>query len=129
MLKTRFRISIFKFDHFCLPLQMYEIIRITSRFYIVNGLQTRVCKKVRQLAYFQIRNLDDKPSLLGYSLSTYACIITSRLDNGNVLLNGISEQQLKKLQLVQNYVALVFVCAFYKIMFQLEINDTLPLHT
>ena len=26
-------------------------------------------------------------------------------DNGNALINGISEQQLKKLQLIQNYAA------------------------
>ena len=34
-------------------------------------------------------------------------VVTSRLDNGNALLNGITEQQLKKLQLVQNSAACV----------------------
>ena len=33
--------------------------------------------------------------------------VTSHLDNGNALLNGITEQQLKKLQLVQNSTARV----------------------
>ena len=33
--------------------------------------------------------------------------VTSRLDNGNALLNGISDQQLKKLQLIQNSAARV----------------------
>ena len=33
--------------------------------------------------------------------------ITSRLDNGNALLNGISEQQIHKFQIVQNSAARV----------------------
>ena len=36
--------------------------------------------------------------------------VTSRLDNGNALLNGISDQQLKKLQLIQNSAPLVLTC-------------------
>ena len=36
-------------------------------------------------------------------------LVTSRLDNGNVLLYGIIERQLNKLQLAQNSVARMLV--------------------
>ena len=64
-------------------------------------------KKVCQSAYFQIRNLSSIRKLLSKDTaeSLMHAFVTSRLDNGNALLNGITEQQLKKLQLVQNSAA------------------------
>ena len=66
-------------------------------------------KKVCQSAYFQIRNLSSIRKLLSKDTAEILmhAFVTSRLDNGNALLNGISEQQLKKLQLVQNSAARV----------------------
>lgn len=66
-------------------------------------------KKVCQSAYFQIRNLHSIRKLLSKDTAEILlhAFITSRLDNGNVLLNGITEQQLRKLQLVQNSAARV----------------------
>ena len=57
-------------------------------------------------SYFHIRSIrkllsDDSAASLIYSF------VTSRLDNGNCLLNGISDALLKKLQLVQNTAARV----------------------
>ena len=71
-------------------------------------METHV-KKICQSSYFQIRNIrsirkllsDDSAASLIYSF------VTSRLDNGNCLLNGISDALLKKLQLVQNTAARV----------------------
>ena len=64
-------------------------------------------KKICQSAYFQICNIsairkilsDDTASILIHAL------ITSRLDNGNVLLYGISNTLLDKLQRTQNAAA------------------------
>ena len=66
-------------------------------------------KKVCQSAYFQIRNLSSIRKLLSKDTAEILmhAFVTSRLDNGNALLNGITEQQLKKLQLVQNSAARV----------------------
>ena len=66
-------------------------------------------KKICQSAYFQIRNInsirkilsDDTASILVHAL------ITSRLDNGNALLYGISNTLLDKLQRTQNAAARV----------------------
>ena len=66
-------------------------------------------KKVCQSAYFQIRNLSSIRKLLSKDTVQILmhAFVTSRLDNGNTLLNGITEQQLKKIQLVQNSAARV----------------------
>jgi hypothetical protein len=64
-------------------------------------------KKVCQSSYYQIRNLNSIRKMLSQdtaAIITHA-FITSRLDNGNCLLNGITDQLLKKLQLVQNSAA------------------------
>ena len=68
-------------------------------------------KKICQSAYFQIRNInsirnilsDDTASILVHAL------ITSRLDNGNALLYGISNTLLDKLQRTQNAAARVLL--------------------
>ena len=61
-------------------------------------------KNICQSAYFQIRNLSSIRKLLPKDTAEILmhAFVTSRLDNGNALLNGIAEQQLAKLQLVQN---------------------------
>ena len=66
-------------------------------------------KKVCQSAYFQIRNLRIIRKLLSQDTAEILmhALVTSRLENGNALLNGISEQQLKKLQLIHNFAARV----------------------
>ena len=66
-------------------------------------------KKVCQTSYFQIRNINTIWKLLPQEMAAILvhAFITSRLDNGNALLNGISEHHLKKLQLVQNAAARV----------------------
>ena len=66
-------------------------------------------KKVCQSSYFQIRNINNIRKLLPQETAAILvhAFITSRLDNGNALLKGISEHHLKKLQLVQNAVACV----------------------
>ena len=64
-------------------------------------------KKLCQTAFFHIRNInsirrclpDDSASLIVHAL------VTSRLDNGNSLLYGISEKLIKKVQCVQNAAA------------------------
>ena len=66
-------------------------------------------KKVCQSSFFQIRNLSSIRKMLPKSTAEILvhAFITSRLDNGNVLLNGICEQQIHKLQIVQNSAARV----------------------
>ena len=66
-------------------------------------------KKVCQSSFFQIRNLSSIRKMLPKSTAEILvhAFITSRLDNGNALLNGISEQQIHKLQIVQNSAARV----------------------
>ena len=66
-------------------------------------------KEVCQAAYFQIRNLRSIRKLLSQDTAEILrhAFVTSRLNNGNALLNGISDQQLKKLQLIQNSAARV----------------------
>ena len=67
-------------------------------------------QKVCQSSYFQIRNINTIRKLLPQETAenlVHAFIYTSCLDNGNALLNGISEHHLKKLQLVQNAAARV----------------------
>ena len=66
-------------------------------------------KKIYQSDYFKIRNLSNIRKLLSKETAEILMhtFVTSRLDNGNALLNGISEQQPKQLQLVQNSAARV----------------------
>ena len=71
-------------------------------------METHV-KKICQSSYFQIRNIRSIRNLLSddSAASLIHSFVTSRLDNGNCLLNGISDALLKKLQLVQNTAARV----------------------
>ncbi len=72
------------------------------------SMETHV-KKVCQASYFQIRNLSSIRKLLSQDTAEILlhAFVTSRLDNGNSLLHGISESLLRKLQLVQNSAARV----------------------
>ena len=65
---------------------------------------TITLKKVCQSSFFQIRNLSSIRKMLPKSTAEILvhAFITSRLDNRNALWNGISEQQIHKLQIVQN---------------------------
>ena len=64
-------------------------------------------KNVCKSTYFQIRNINSIRKILDHetAASLVHALVTSRLDNGNSLLYGITEQQLKKLQLAQNAAA------------------------
>ena len=61
----------------------------------------------QRCSYFQIRNLYEIRKVLDYdtAASLVHALVTSRLDNGNALLYGITEQQLNKLQRAQNAAA------------------------
>ena len=66
-------------------------------------------KRICQTVYFHIRNVNSIRKIL--TTETAATIIhaliTSRIDNGNSLLTGISEHLLRKLQLAQNAAACI----------------------
>ena len=61
-------------------------------------------KNVCKATYFQIRNINEIRNVLDDDTAAKLvhALITSRLDNGNALLYGITESQLKKLQQAQN---------------------------
>ena len=64
-------------------------------------------KNVCKATYFQIRNINEIRNVLDDDTAAKLvhALITSRLDNGNALLYGITESQLKKLQQAQNAAA------------------------
>ena len=64
-------------------------------------------KRICQSIYFHIRNVNSiKKILTDETAATIIhALITSRIDNGNSLLTGITDRLLRKLQLVQNAAA------------------------
>ena len=64
-------------------------------------------KNVCKSAYFHIRNINKIRKILDNDAAATLvhALVTSRLDNGNALLCGITEKQLNKLQLAQNSAA------------------------
>ena len=64
-------------------------------------------KRICQTVYFHIRNVNSIRKILTTETSATIihALITSRIDNGNSLLTGISERLLCKLQLAQNAAA------------------------
>ena len=64
-------------------------------------------KNVCKATYFQIQNINEIRNVLDDETAAKLvhALITSRLDNGNALLYGITESQLKKLQQAQNAAA------------------------
>ena len=69
-------------------------------------------KRICQTVYFHIRNINSTRKILATETAAiviHALItsITSRIDNGNSILTGISERSLRKLQLAQNAAALI----------------------
>ena len=63
--------------------------------------------KLCQYAYFHIRNINSiRRSLSGEAAATIVHgLVTSRLDNGNSLLYGISDKSLRRIQCAQNSAA------------------------
>ena len=106
-LKVRSRIRVFKLvpQSFLLH-QMFGILESSLT---LQCPWTITLKKVCQSSFFQIRNLSSIRKMLPKSTAEILvhAFIISRLDNGNALLNGISEQQIHKLQIVQNSAARV----------------------
>ena len=64
-------------------------------------------KNVCKSTFYQIRNINQIRKVLDHDTAATLvhALITSRLDNGNALLYGITEQQLNRLQLAQNAAA------------------------
>ena len=64
-------------------------------------------KNMCKSTYFQIRNINSIRKVLDddTAATLVHALVTSRLDNGNALLYGITESQLNKLQLAQNAAA------------------------
>ena len=64
-------------------------------------------KRVCQSVYFHIRNVNSIRKILTdeTAATIIHALITSRIDNGNSLLTGITDRLLRKLQLAQNAAA------------------------
>ena len=71
------------------------------------SMDAHYIKNVCKATYFQIRNINEIRNVLDDDTAAKLvhALITSRLDNGNALLYGITESQLKKLQQAQNAAA------------------------
>ena len=66
-------------------------------------------KRICQSVYFHIRNVNSIRKILTQETASIIihALITSRIDNGNSLLTGITDSLLRKLQLAQNAAARV----------------------
>ena len=66
-------------------------------------------KRICQSVYFHMRNINSIRKILTYETAATVihALITSRIDNGNSLLIGITDRLLHKLQLAQNTAARV----------------------
>ena len=71
------------------------------------SMDVHIKKNVCKATYFQIRNINEIRNVLDDDTAAKLvhALITSRLDNGNALLYGITKSQLKKLQQAQNAAA------------------------
>ena len=65
----------------------------------------RICQSV----YFHIRNVNSISKILSNETAATIihALITSRIDNGNSLLTGVTDHSLRKLQLAQNAAACI----------------------
>ena len=105
-LKVRSRIRVFKcVSKSFLLHQMFGILESSLTLQCPWTITLKKCANLH--FFFQIRNLSSIRKMLPKSTAEILvhAFITSCLDNGNALLNGISEQQIHKLQIVKNSAA------------------------